>query len=291
MERMLRAKIAPIEGNYQICCKPPNLLTFAQSKSFMSKSSLKLLLALAASCGLASAQNADRFIINDVRVFDGHRMMEHRGVLVENGKIIRVSRAIRNPREAAIIDGRGRTLVPGLIDAHVHIGDEEALRQALVLGVTTVLDMFTTSERLAMMKRVESEDPPDMADVRTAGIGITAPQGHPTEMGGPPIPTLSSAADAAQFVDQRITEGSDFIKVIYDDLAKMGKPVPTLDLKTISAVIEEAHRRGRLVVIHVMDEQRAREAIAAHVDGLAHMFLEKRPLLILAGTLRSTTSL
>jgi len=55
------------------------------------------------------------------------------------------------------------------------------------MGVTTVLDMFTSEERLKMMKRVEREDPVDMADVRTAGIGATAPGGHPTEMGGPPI--------------------------------------------------------------------------------------------------------
>jgi hypothetical protein len=68
-----------------------------------------------------------------------------------------------------------------------------------------------------------------MADVRTAGIGATAPGGHPTEMGGPPIPMITtSPAEAQEFVDQRIAEGSDFIKIIYDDLSLRQK-VPILD--------------------------------------------------------------
>ena len=55
-----------------------------------------------------------------------------------------------------------------LSDAHVHVSDENSLRQALALGVTTVLDMFTSEERLKLMKRVEREDPIDIAKVRTA---------------------------------------------------------------------------------------------------------------------------
>ena len=247
-----------------------NLWVNRTIKSFMHP-----LIALFLFASLAVAQAPTRFVIKDVRVFDGVHMLEHRTVFVEGGRIVRVSRAGVRVENAEVIDGRGRTLMPGLIDSHVHIGNEDALRQSVVLGVTTVLDMFTTPDRLIMLKRVEAEDPPDMADVRTAGIGATAPGGHPTEMGGPPSPTLASAADAAQFVDQRIAEGSDFIKVIYDDLAAIGKPVPTLDLKTISAVIDAAHRRGKLVVVHVMGERQAREVIAAHADGLAHMFIGK----------------
>lgn len=231
------------------------------------------LLACFSSPAFPQAPNA--FVVRDVRLFDGRRVAEHRSVLVMNGRISKISGPKLNVAGAEVIDGRGRTLLPGLIDAHVHVGNEEALRQALVFGVTTVLDMFTTQERLKMMKRVEAEDPPDLADVRTAGIGAAAPHGHPTQMGGPPFPTISSPQEAQAFVDQRIAEGSDFIKLIYDDLSAMGPPVPMLGLPTISALVVAAHRRHKVVVIHVMAEQRAREAIAAHVDGLAHMFVGK----------------
>jgi len=94
---------------------------------------------------------------------------------------------------------------------------ENAARQALQLGVTTQLDMFSGGDRLRQIKRLESEDRPDLSDLRTAGIGGTVPGGHPTQMGGPAIPTINSPDPAQEFVDARIAEGSDYIKIIHDD--------------------------------------------------------------------------
>ena len=225
--------------------------------------------------GTAAAQASSPILIRDVRVFDGHRTIEHRSVLVTNGKIIKIIPADKpGPDEGKVIDGRGRTLLPGLIDSHVHVSDENSLWQALALGVTTVLDMFTSEERLNMMKRVERDDPLDMADVRTAGVGATAPHGHPTEMGGPPIPTISSPSEARAFVDARLEEGSDFIKIIYDDLSLRQK-VPMLDRETLAALVNAAHRRHKLVIVHIGNESQARDVIAAHADGLAHIFFGK----------------
>lgn len=131
-----------------------------------------------------------RFVIRDVRVFDGERTLEHRSVLVDAGRIVRIGAAQMDAPRAVETEGRNRTLLPGLIDSHVHVADsvESALRQALAFGVTTVLDMFSGGERFERMKRIRSADPPDMADVRSAGVGATAPGGHPTEMGVPPSP-------------------------------------------------------------------------------------------------------
>src|SRR5262249_52350013 len=206
---------------------------------------------------IAGQDSTSTILIRDVRVFDGNRTMEHRSVLVANGKIIGIFGANRAAHtQGEVIDGRGKTLLPGLIDSHVHVADENSLRQALTLGVTTVLDMFTSEERLKMMKRVEREDPLDMADVRTAGIGATAQNGHPTEMGGPPFPTVSSPREAQAFVDARLEQGSDFIKIIYDDLSLRQK-VPMLDRETLGALVDSAHRRGKLVVVHVGNEVQA----------------------------------
>jgi adenine deaminase len=102
----------------------------------------------------ASASAQEAFIVRDVRVFDGVRTEEHRSVLVDSGRIMRVSGPDLRVAGASVVDGRGRTLLPGLIDSHVHVASDvnSALQQALVLGVTTVLDMFsdeTTFEKIS----------------------------------------------------------------------------------------------------------------------------------------------
>ena len=222
-------------------------------------------------------------LIRDVRLFDGERVAEHRSVLLAGAEIRRVGdQHMEAPPGAVVIDGQGRTLLPGLIDAHVHLPDdpEDAMRQALLLGVTTQLDMFSAGDRLREIKALEAEDRAGLSDVRTAGTGVTAPGGHPTQMGGPPIPTLASATDAQAFVDARIAEGADYIKIIHDDGS--GFPgattrTPTLDNQTVRAVVEAAHKRGKLAVVHAMSEMSAREAIEAGADGLAHLFVSEKP--------------
>jgi imidazolonepropionase-like amidohydrolase len=216
-------------------------------------------------------------IIRDVQLFDGEHVLEHRSVLIENGLITEIVETEPKISEADVVDGRGRTLLPGLIDAHVRIPDqaEEASRQALTFGVTTQLDMFSAGEGLKRIKTIESEDRPDLADVRTAGVGATVPGGHPTQMGGPAIPTITSPDQAQAFVDARIAEGSDYIKIIHDDGSTWTwttKRVPMLDTATLRAQVTAAHKRAKLAVVHVLSEQQARDAIDRGADGLAHMF-------------------
>jgi imidazolonepropionase-like amidohydrolase len=217
-------------------------------------------------------------LIRDVRVFDGRKIQEHRSVLLDNGRISRIGGSTLKEPEAEIIDGSGRTLLPGLIDAHVHMPDsvEGAARQALLLGVTTQLDMSSVGDRLKVVKRIEIDDRPSLADLRTAGKPATVPGGHPSQMGGPPFPTLTGPDQAQAFVDARIAEGADYIKIIHDDGSTWPwthDRVPMLDNPTMRALIAAAHKRGKLAVVHVLSEQQARDAIAAGADGLAHLFL------------------
>src|SRR5262245_4727396 len=218
----------------------------------------------------ALAQGAHGFAIRDVRVFDGTKTSEHRIVWVENGKIVKVGgTGMRLEQETATIDGTGMTLLPGLIDAHVHIGApvRDSLHDALTFGVTTELDMFTDLDRLKQMKALAAEDPPDVADIRSAGIGATVPGGHPTEMGGPQIPTISEPGEAQAFVDARIAEGSDYIKIIHDGRGGM----PDTSVELMKALIDAAHKRGKLAVVHALSEKASREAVTAGADGLVHV--------------------
>ena len=241
-----------------------------------SSSALAFLVILASVAGWSQTPAAVH-LIRDVRVFDGEKVTEHRSVLIEDGKISQIGGTELKSVNAELIEGRGRTLIPGLIDAHVHIPDkaEQAAHQALTLGVTTQLDMFSGGERLTQIKKMETEDRPDLADVRTAGTGATVPGGHPTQMGGGPIPTITGPEQAQAWVDARIAEGSDYIKIIHDDGSNWNwttKRVPMLDNATMRALVEAAHARGKLVVVHALSEPQARDAIAAGADGLAHLF-------------------
>ena len=216
-------------------------------------------------------------VFRDVDVFDGSGMIRHTTVLVRGGMIRAVGPADMGiPQSAQVVDGKGKTLLPGFIDAHTHLGDrdnEQFLRDALDFGVTTELEMFGSASSLALRKKMVANDYPDMADFRTAGIGVTVPHGHPTQMAGTPTPfaTLSPADDVQAFVDARIAEGSDYIKIIDEHL------LPTLTKQQIEDVVVAAHRRNKLVVVHIRTQSEARDAIDAGVDGLAHTFSDTPP--------------
>jgi imidazolonepropionase-like amidohydrolase len=215
-------------------------------------------------------------VFRDVRVFDGSRAVEHRDVLVRDGRIAAVGARIVAPANATVVDGRNRTLLPGLIDAHTH-SREGALLQAAVFGVTTELDMFTDHAWAAKMRAEQDAGrATDRADLRSAGTLVTAPQGHGTEYGAA-IPTISSPDSAQAFVDARLAEGSDYIKIILDDGHVYGLSLPTLDTATLRAVIVAAHKRRRLAVVHVGDLAGARTAVAAGADGLMHLFVDLPP--------------
>jgi len=221
----------------------------------------------------AAAQPAPReFVIRDVRVFDGERVIPKANVHVRDGAIVSVGGTA--PAGIESIAGEGRTLLPGLIDAHTHaFGD--ALERALVFGVTTELDMFT-DHRFAATMRAEQQRADGAlrrADLFSAGTLVTSPKGHGTEY-GMQIPTLSSAADAPAFVDARIAEGSDYIKIVYDDGAAYGMQIATIDRAVLGAAIDATKKRGKLAVVHIGSRQGADEAIAAGASGLVHIFAD-----------------
>ena len=217
------------------------------------------------------------FLIRDVRLFDGSQVVERTSVLVRDGKIAAVGVDLSAPAGVTVIEGAGQTLLPGLIDSHVHaFGD--ALARALVFGVTTALDMFTDHQQAAQWRREQkaSGGAPTRADIVSAGTMVTAPKGHGTQF-GMPIPTITSPAEAVAFVDARIAEGSDFIKVVYNPRDAFGISMPSIDEATLRAVIAAAKARNKLVVVHIGSIAAAKTAIAAGASGLVHIFGNEPP--------------
>ncbi|MBV8453513.1 MAG: hypothetical protein JOZ29_14770 [Deltaproteobacteria bacterium] len=92
----------------------------------------------------------------------------------------------------------------------------------------------------------------DMADVRSASIGATVPGGHPTAhlafYFGREFPRLTSVSEVASFVEARIAERADYIKLIIDDGSALGVALPMLTGELTQAIVHEAHRRHKMAV-------------------------------------------
>lgn len=215
---------------------------------------------------------ASSWLIQDVRVFDGEQILTHRNILIRDGKIIDTNFKAKAAANTKFISGAGRTLIPGLIDAHVHAYQEMDL--SLLFGVTTQIDMFTAVETMqAATAKLRSGGNHNPADIFSAGTLATAPGGHGTEY-GIPIDTLTKPEQAQAWVDARIAEGSYFIKIVMESGSK-AHAINSLDIATVKALIKAAHLRNKLAVVHISTAKDAQAALEAGADGLVHLFVGK----------------
>ena len=222
------------------------------------------------------AAPAKGFVVRDVRLFDGERVVEQATVVVRAGRIVEAGPGVAVPPGLEVVDGQGRTLLPGLIDAHVHTWGD-ALAETLNFGVTTVLDMFSDPGPARELRRSRASFAPRAhADLFSAGWLATAPRGHGTQF-GLPVPTLSTPDEAPAWVDARLAEGSDYIKIVYEprDANGLGAPFPSLDGATLAALVVATQARGRLAVVHVSRLFAAHEALEAGADGLVHVHADR----------------
>jgi imidazolonepropionase-like amidohydrolase len=242
---------------------------------------LVLVIAMLAVAGIranpsfAQRSAAEVTVFRDVAVFDGSTKVPRTNVTIAGGRITKVGNLDSAPPGAKVIEGQGKTLLPGLIDGHVHAFTVDHLKQAVVFGVTTELDMFTDHKFAASMRSEQKAGKSSgRADLVSAGTLVTAPGGHGTEY-GLEIPTITKPDEAEHFVADRLAEGSDYIKIVYDDRKEIGLPWPTIDRPTLAAVIRAAHAHKKLAVVHVLALEKARQALEEGADGLVHVFMDQ----------------
>ncbi|WP_267424287.1 MULTISPECIES: amidohydrolase family protein [unclassified Curtobacterium] len=230
--------------------------------------------------------------ISNVRVFDGGRTLENQTVTIEGTTIASVRSTSADDQTHSethmVIDGTGRTLMPGLIDAHTH-SSLDALRLALRFGVTTELEMGGV---LTAPNREDIVTDDDLADVRSSGFGLTPPGGHPFEIipegsfpgegepgfGDVVMPLATTPEQAVAFIPQLIASGSDYVKFLIEDGSTANAPgLPMLDQATLNAGVAEAQRLGMTTLAHTLTVGATRMALEAGIDGLAHLFVDEAP--------------
>ena len=220
-------------------------------------------------------------IIN-ARIFDGERVVNDHIVVIDGAYIHSIGGVV--PAGATLIDAQGATLMPGLIDSHVHT-DLDGLHDALLFGVTTELEM---NGRWTSKQRKEIAERNDIADLRSPGMGITPKGGHPSQYMSSSsnllirlfyrYPFVSTPDEAAKFVAKQVTEGADYIKIFIEDGSCIGFPgLPVLNDETLLAAVKEAHRFNKMAIAHVTTVEGGKRAIAAGIDGLAHIFFDSQP--------------
>ena len=235
-------------------------------------------------------------LITSVDVFDGtgSPVLHDHSVVVEGDRISWVGPAGSAPElpGARVVDGTGRTLLPGLFNNHVHLGSDVSesarsgdtlagsvvastvygvnnLRETLPTGVTSVRDCGSVEGFAIELRDLVERGVVPGPRVLAAGRVITMTGGHGHFIGRQADgPWGIAAATRAE-----LKEGADFIKIMSTGgvLTKGVSPLQTaLHVEELAAAVAEAHNAGKRITSHAIGGQGVKNAILAGLDSIEH---------------------
>ena len=248
-------------------------LTVRLSPAALAGALLLTGLPLVSACSAPETEQAPA--LTNVTVFEGARVLVGDGGVIENAilvvdddRLVAIGGAgsVEVPAGAARVDLSGRTVMPAIIDTHVHLRETrdelvEDLQRKAYYGVGVVLSLGRGSSDMAF--QVRDEVIPNAARYRTVGRGITAPEPGRTE-----IPFwISTEEEARTAVQELAPRNVDMVKIWVDDRnGQFEKLTPEL----YGAVIDEAHQQGLRVTAHVYTLEDAKGLLRAGLDAFAH---------------------
>ena len=226
-------------------------------------------------------------------VFDGLRSIPDATVLIRRDRVVRVGRRgeVHLPPHTDVVDGRGRFVIPGLIDTHHHLGgttiEERAanLSGLLGFGYTTVFDPFVTLPNFATLK-AHAEDTPSPRYLGT-GPMLGSPGGW-GDFGLPETVVVTDPEHAFEVVGGLAEAGVDAVKVANDDWFWGRNQLGTMPVDVQAAIVSAAHRHGLKAFFHAPARRLATQALEAGADGLLHGILDEPVDREFLGLLRRT---
>lgn len=215
------------------------------------------------------------------------------GVIVINGDRIEAigpQGSVAVPKNARVIQAQGKTVIPGLINAHGHVGMTRGLKMAREnytrenvieqlkqygrYGITTVMSLGTDFEPMFELRGPAKPDEPVRATALTAGRGFTGRNGYPAVLpGNAGVPReVDSVEEVRSQVEELARQKVDMVKIWVDDhWGHYSKIRPEL----YRVIIDEAHKRNLRVMAHVFYLDDAKGLAQAGIDGLAHSVRDK----------------
>jgi imidazolonepropionase-like amidohydrolase len=193
--------------------------------------------------------------LTDVRVFDGHGLTEPTTVFIDGPTIV------DEADDAQEVAGGGATLLPGLIDGHLHLAGPDTLDALARWGVTTALDMGFWPAELVKSTHEHTGG----ADFRSAGLPAIGPDGfHAKFLPLPAEAIVTTPAQARRHVEARVADGVDYIKGIAEAPGDGGP-----SQETLTALVAAAHEHGLKAVLHAATV--GAYAVATGADYITHV--------------------
>ena len=206
-------------------------------------------------------------------------------VLVEGERITRVAlREIEAPRGSERIDGSGKFLIPGLMDMHIHLsggrgrgGPDEgagtrALHGFLYSGFTSVFDAGNNPDYIFGLRTRERAGQMVAPRIFATGGVVTAPGGHG---GGAGATLVDEWPGDMPLLDAHIEREPDLVKLTFDEHGWGTRPlIPLLDPGLMAEIGRYFNEHGIRTTVHISHEFRARQAIEAGINTLAHPIIQ-----------------
>jgi len=185
--------------------------------------------------------------------------------------------------DKTVIDCSGKTLLPGLFDAHIHLGgtstlgyipidDQRKLGAFLYSGVTSVFDLGAIQDWIFSLRDAERKGTRLSPRIFAVGPLFTSPKGHGTEYGVPMSLIPTTDEEAREAVQKLVEAKPDQIKIIYE---KGSNHFTSLSYELMEVIIDEAHKHNLTVITHATTLEQAKDAVKAGTDGLAHIVVDQ----------------
>jgi imidazolonepropionase-like amidohydrolase len=227
-----------------------------------------------------SQPSTEVLVLRRANLIDGisERPLHGMTVVVRAGRIESISRnAVRAPDGAKIIDLGGRWLLPGLIDAHAHLRDQDSARAALRSGVTTARSLGVPHFADIDIRERHRAGAADLPDVVAAGYHVRRRLAKEFFLDAPQLSRMAHGISGPDDVRLAIRvmagRGADVIKVMATERAGLTDTDPlrrVLDDAEVAAAVAEAKSAGLPVAAHAHSDEGARAAVLAGVRTIEH---------------------
>jgi len=214
-------------------------------------------------------QPASTTAFTGARVIDGtdRAPIDNATILVRGGRVVAVGPAasVTIPAGASRVPLAGKTVIPGLVNAHGHVGNTVGMEQGHYSAENVTRDLKTYAA-YGITTVFSLGD--DQAAGFTARDGQRTPAlDHARLFVAGPVLAPKSPADAVKLVDEDATMKVDIVKIRVDD--NLGT-TPKMAPEIYKAVIDEAHKKGLRVAVHLFYLEDAKAVLDAGADFIAH---------------------